>query len=716
MKNIRLLFLPVIFTSVVGCKADSAATVIQPSLTPIASPRVTSTFTPSPTVSPTLTLTPTPTLTPTLTPTPTPILPVQLGTSLPDVSATLSLQNIMDIEELGRYSGNTAVITRVSKDNRFLVTGSTAGVDVFDLQDNSLIQHIDTYIPDIYFSSYDIYKLGIDENANLILVVNDDNIEVYSRDGDLVYLYPIPSEICSGEDYWMLGPGDRADAAISPDGNLLVVDLCEGPFEIISLTEEQVIYSWDGKNLSLHGKPLGFSPDGSLLATAFDSRLWIWQVADFENISKFPYESYWDRLDWAFSPDSTFIAFSQEGTHIWNIRENQLVRMLDGGGEVKFSDDSTKVGNWYCNDVSFAVGFLNNDCSINVWDLDSGILISEHIANIKDVHMSLVQIANDGEILINDILDSDELLWERGGSYINFLENQQSLYIQAGSFSCLLSLDSQLDNTFCLQRTSTSGGLEQQLYFWNGEKFFLAEMYGSTVEIFDEGDSLVSFTTNGNWGFSPLYFGTTQNVLFYAVAETPHVSKFYIRDVERNRILEEWTGYVDYIVISPDNRLAAFFIGHNPRAELIIYDLVNRQIVHRELFPWAYRSAIGFSPDSQHLVYSAITSEYESQPAADQYVYPIYLMSISDPDDYSRYELETNQYSINTLAFSADGSFIAVSHSNGMISIINANNGELVHQWRAHHAPVHGLSFSDDGRFLASISESGFISIWGIWP
>ena len=130
MKKIRFAFTLIIFTILtVGCKPESVTTEMQPSLTLTESPPLSLTPTTSPTA--------TPTLTPSPTPPPTPILPVQLGTQLPDTSSSLNLQNITDIRELAMYSGNANTIIRVSNDNQFLVTGSTGGIDIYDFPHNS---------------------------------------------------------------------------------------------------------------------------------------------------------------------------------------------------------------------------------------------------------------------------------------------------------------------------------------------------------------------------------------------------------------------------------------------------------------------------------------------------------------------------------------------------------------------------------------------------
>lgn len=672
---------------------------------------------PIPTASPTATPTLMPSPTPTPTPTPTPILPVQLGTQLPDTSSTLNLQNIADIRELARYSGNANTIIRVSNDNLFLVTGSTGGIDIYDLSHNSLIQHINTYIPNLWDDEYNIYNMGISENADLILVVNNENVEIYSREGDIVYQYPLQFDICSEEikSMWAYMPELRgAKAALSPDGKLLAVNICD-TFKVINIINDQIVYTWDNKYPSLHGAPLAFSPDSSLLAVEFENYLWIWSVDGWENIAKyylgFELSDPSLGLAWTFSPDTALIAIAfEDGVRIWNIEENDLVQEfpVERRPQVKFSDDSSKIGMAYWGGL------------IDVWDLESKMLISENQTQVQDI--SQIQITAEGEVIVHSIPDRNLSLWG-GYRYLNsfeFLEEQQSFYIQAnslsvsGDHSCVVSPSA---NTQCWKQTSVYGVNERQQYFWNGEKLYYTEIHGATVNLFDGDNNILSFMIGGNWGFTPHYFDTVHNILFYSVNETPNVSKSYIRDVEKNRVIKEWTGYIYRVVISPDKRFAAFFISHNPKDELVIFDLTEKQVLFHETFSWApgWKSALSFSPDSQRLVYSAVTLD-DSPTAQNENIYPIYIMEINSPDNRSRYELKTDGYGIYALEYSADGSFIAASHSNGIISILDVRNGEIVYEWPAHPATITSLSFSSDGKLLASSAESGFISIWGIWP
>ncbi|KAF8753661.1 WD40 repeat-like protein, partial [Rhizoctonia solani] len=69
--------------------------------------------------------------------------------------------------------------------------------------------------------------------------------------------------------------------------------------------------------------------------------------------------------------------------------------------------------------------------------------------------------------------------------------------------------------------------------------------------------------------------------------------------------------------------------------------------------------------------------------------------------------------SVYSVAYSGDGSRVAVGCLDGTVSIRNAYDGTLlVGPWKAHTDVVRSVAFSPDGRLLASGSYDGTIGVW----
>jgi WD40 repeat protein len=69
-------------------------------------------------------------------------------------------------------------------------------------------------------------------------------------------------------------------------------------------------------------------------------------------------------------------------------------------------------------------------------------------------------------------------------------------------------------------------------------------------------------------------------------------------------------------------------------------------------------------------------------------------------------------YNMRCVAWSPDGSLLAVGREDGSISILDAVNGNRLHHLTGHTAPVVSIAWATDGKRLASGSEDWMIRIW----
>ena len=70
--------------------------------------------------------------------------------------------------------------------------------------------------------------------------------------------------------------------------------------------------------------------------------------------------------------------------------------------------------------------------------------------------------------------------------------------------------------------------------------------------------------------------------------------------------------------------------------------------------------------------------------------------------------------SISSVSFSPDGSLLASASTTGMVSVWRVRDGSLAGVFQGHTSAVNGISFSPDGSILASGSWDGTVRLWRV--
>jgi WD40 repeat protein len=80
---------------------------------------------------------------------------------------------------------------------------------------------------------------------------------------------------------------------------------------------------------------------------------------------------------------------------------------------------------------------------------------------------------------------------------------------------------------------------------------------------------------------------------------------------------------------------------------------------------------------------------------------------------YERYILQMDA-TVNDLAFSPDGVWVAAASDDGTASIYRVEDGVLEYSLRGHERPVNSVAFSPDGALLATGSSDESVRLWKV--
>ena len=154
-------------------------------------------------------------------------------------------------------------------------------------------------------------------------------------------------------------------------------------------------------------------------------------------------------------------------------------------------------------------------------------------------------------------------------------------------------------------------------------------------------------------------------------------------------------GAVWTVALSPDGaRLAAASDNHvvtiwNPASKTKIASLAG----HTDRIVSAT-----FSPDSRYLVSGSWDGTAKLWDVGQQRL--IRTMNV--------------RKGVSSLAFSSDGTRLAVGSANKSITVWNLQSGAILHELRGHKREVQALAFNADGSILASVSGEKRVYLWDI--
>lgn len=118
--------------------------------------------------------------------------------------------------------------------------------------------------------------------------------------------------------------------------------------------------------------------------------------------------------------------------------------------------------------------------------------------------------------------------------------------------------------------------------------------------------------------------------------------------------------------------------------------------------------ALTFSPDSRLMV-------FVEQTDAGMGILNFY--SIEEKEIGKQIELDFTGSKVSAVAFSPDGSILAIGFTNGEIHLYDVEQGIHFHTWSAHNGQVKSLEFSANGQLLLTVGAiDQYAKIWGVLP
>ncbi len=114
------------------------------------------------------------------------------------------------------------------------------------------------------------------------------------------------------------------------------------------------------------------------------------------------------------------------------------------------------------------------------------------------------------------------------------------------------------------------------------------------------------------------------------------------------------------------------------------------------------------SPRSEHgnAVYSVAFSPTDSLLVSGGEDRTIHLWDVGKGKESHRIQIDSDQFSVHSVAFSPDGTILATAH-NHVIYLWETSTGKQLRELTGHQTPVGSLTFSPDGKTLASRDRMG---------
>ena len=527
--------------------------------------------------------------------------------------------------------------------------------------------------------------------------------------------------------------------SFSPDGNRLAsIGAVDGVAKVWdALTgQEQLILPGDPGD---YGHTVAFSPDGTLLATAFSTKVIVWDAFTGQKRFSLPGVLAGTISRISFSPDGKRLAVANmDGVpKVWDLSTRTEVFALIGHEQlcegIAYSPDGRKLAtgdmagvikiwdaksgkglltlrqNGVIRSVAFSpdstrLASANEDGSLRVWDANTGkeLLSLRYKSGLYDVIFM-----PDGTRLVSAHQDGTTQIWDSVSGH--------SLLTLAGHVSTVVSIVASPDG----QWVATGG-------------------YDGTVKIWEvsPGKELLTWATHDNQVWDVAY---TPDGTRLGTVSLDGTAKLWDSIGQMTLFTpSEISGGLTSLAFSPDGQYMA---AGSWNGMVTIWDIDTGQIETTLVGHTDIIQSVAFSPDGQHLATSSWDHSAKVWDIATGEMITIFSSSgaagstglVFSPDGKSiftgvdvtsviQWDSTTGQalktfpggeLEVWGVAISPDGK-LAMGLQDGSIIVWDVATGQKLHTLSGHAGLILRLVFSRDGTLLATASFDGFAKVWDV--